>query len=132
MTQKNIDIMDLIVDKMLGGKTISEALKDVYYNRKVSIPFEDEWLNISVDKLGMSKRTTYALMRGGMLTLSEVVQYCQKQKITNVKLLGISSGTETLETILNYLWDKMDNQKRVDFLIDTIEKNEVNLRKELM
>jgi hypothetical protein len=132
MTQRNIDIMDVIVDKMVAGKTISDALKDVYVKRNVMIPFNEEVLNIGVDKLGMSRRTEFALMRGKMLTLLDVVRYCEKQKITTVNLLGNNAGTETFETILNYLWSKMSKSERVDFLIDTIERNVENLRAELI
>lgn len=132
MTQRNIEIMDVIVDKMAAGKTLSDALKDVYKKRNVVIPFEDDDLKIGVDKLGMSKRTAYALMRGKMFTLTDVVKYCEKQKITTVNLLGANAGIETFETMLNYLWSKMDNQRRTEFLIDVVERNEMNLRAEIM
>ena len=132
MTQRNIDIMDLIVDKMAAGKTLSDALKDVYVKRNVEIPFDDKDLNVSIKKLGMSNRTTYALMRGKLLTLADVVKYCEKQKITTVNLLGKTAGIETFETMLNYLWSKMSKQRRVEFLIDTVERNQGNIREELM
>ena len=132
MTQRNIEIMDIIVDKMVAGKTLSDALKDVYKKRNVVIPFEDDNLNINVDKLGMSKRTVYALMRGKMFTLADVVKYCEKQKITTVNLLGATAGIETFETMLNYLWNKMDNQRKTEFLIDIVERNEMNLRAKIM
>lgn len=132
MTQRNIEIMDVIVDKMVAGKTLSDALKDVYTKRNVAIPFDDEDLNVPIDKLGMSKRTTYTLIRGKMMTLADVVAYCQKQKITTVKLLGITAGLETFETMLNYLWGKMDKQIRAEFLIDTVERNEENLREVIL
>lgn len=132
MTEKNIEIMDIIVDKMAAGKTLSEALKDVYTKRRVEIPFTDKDLDIAVDKLGMSKRTTFALMRGKMLTLTDVVKYCEKQKITTVNLLGTNAGIETFETMLNYLWSKMSKSARVEFLMDVVEINEDNIREELM
>lgn len=132
MTQKNINIMNLIVDKMVAGKKLSDALKDVYRKRNVAIPFNDEALNVPINKLGMSKRTTYALMRGRMTTLADVVQYCEKQKITTVNLLGKNAGIETFETMLNYLWSKMSSNERVEFLMDTVERNEENVHFKLM
>lgn len=132
MTQRNIDIMDVIVDKMATGKTISDALKDVYVKRNIAIPFNDDDLNIGIDKLGMSRRTEFALMRGKMLTLLDMVKYCETQKITTVNLLGNNAGTEAFEAILNYLWSQMTKSERVAFLIDTIERNMENLRAELM
>ena len=132
MTERNIEIMDIIVDKMAMGKKLSEALKDVYTQRKVRIPFNDKDLNVPVDKVGMSKRTSFALMRGKMLTLSDVVAYCEKQKITTVNLLGRMAGVEAFETILDYLWSKMPKSERAEFLMDVIEMNEEYLREELM
>ena len=132
MTQRNIDIMDLIVDKMAEGKTIARALKEVYVKRNVVIPFDEENLDVSVTNLGMSRKTVHALMRGRMSTLTDVVKYCEKQKITTVRLLGVSAGIETFETMLNYLWNKMSTEERTEFLIDTVQRNEGNLRKELM
>ena len=128
MTQKNIEIMDVIVDKMVAGKKLSDALKEVYVKRSVAIPFNDELLNVDVKDLGMSRRSTYALLRGKMLTLKDVVKYCETKKITTVNLLGRNAGIETFEAILNYLWSKMSKEDRVEFLIDTVERNEANLR----
>ena len=132
MTQRNIDIMDVIVEKVIRGASISDALKDVYKKRNISLQFSDEDLNVDVDKLGMSNRTTFALKRGKMFTLADVVGYCEKQKITTVNLLGVNAGVETFETMLNYLWGKMDEQKKVEFLIDVVKRNEANIREELM
>ena len=132
MTQKNIEIMDMIVDKMVAGKKLSEALKDVYTQRRVAIPFCDKDLDIDVNKLGMSNRTAFALMRGKMLTLTDVVKYCEQQKITTVNLLGNAAGIEAFETMLDYLWSKMSKSERVEFLIDVIETNEEHLRDELV
>ena len=132
MTQKNIEIMDMIVDKMAEGKTLAAALKDVYKKRNVVVPFEGDDLNVSVDKLGMSNRTTYALMRGKLFTLADVVKYCETQKITTIKLLGVNAGIEAFEAMVNYLWGKMGDMAKVNFLIDIVERNAGNVREELM
>ena len=132
MTERNIEIMDVIVDKMVAGKKLTEALKDVYVKRNVAIPFDDEDLNISVESLGMSKKTTYALMRGGLFTLADMVKYCENKKITTIRLLGMNAGLEAFETMVDYLWGNMDKQMRAEFLMDIVERNTGNLRAELM
>lgn len=131
MTERNIEIMEVIVDKMAAGKKLSEALKDVYTKRRVEIPFNDRDLDVPVDKLGMSNRTAFALKRGRMLTLTDVVNYCEQKKITTVNLLGMNAGLETFETILDYMWSKMPKKARADFLMDVIEMNEEYIREEL-
>ena len=131
MTQRNIEIMNIIVDKMVRGKTLSEALKDVYTKRSVSIPYDDDMLTVSVRNLHMSSRTTNALMRSHLVTLGEVVNLCNQQKITDVKAMGVSGGTELFESILNYLWGEMTEDEQLNFLIDIVAKNSKHIRKEI-
>lgn len=128
MTQKNIDTMDIIVKELTNGKKISEALKTVYNKRSVKLPYNDDMLSLDIMKLNMSMRTTNALRRGGILTLLDAINYCKKDKITTIKNLGIHSGIELFETILDYIWSKMSDDERVAFLIDVVKCNEKNLK----
>jgi DNA-directed RNA polymerase alpha subunit len=128
MTQRDIEIMDVIVDKMIEGATLSQALKEVYVVRNVRIPYNKENFNISIQALKMSCRSTNGLLRAGMRTLGDVIDYCNKHKITDVANLGKGSGLEVLETILDYCWNKMTTKERAEFLIDTVERNSINVR----
>lgn len=131
MTQRNIDIMDMIVDQMAEGAKLSKALEHVYAERKVCIPYSDNMVKVPVMDLGMSRRTTNALMRNKITTLQEVVNFCKDNKITEVATLGKTCGIEVLETILDYLWEHMSMEERTDFLIDTVERNSDNIREEI-
>ena len=51
MTQKNIDIMDIIVSKMAEGDKLSKALKRVYTQRHVYIPYIEGDLDIAITEL---------------------------------------------------------------------------------
>ena len=127
MTQKNIDTMDIIVSKMVDGKRLSEALKEVYSKRNVIIPYTESILSTSILKLNMSVRAINSLMRAKLQTIADVVNYCESKKITSVKMLGTGAGIELFEAILDYSWDHMTLNERVTFLIDTVERNEQNL-----
>ena len=131
MTQRNIDVMDIIVSKMVEGTPLSKALKLVYNKRKVVIPYNEEIYNVEVTKLPMTKKTMNALMRGRLKTLGEVIEFCKRQKITEIANLGVNSGVEVFETILDYSWDHMSQDKRVSFLIDTVERNSEHIRPEI-
>lgn len=131
MTQRNIDVMDIIVSKMAEGTKLSKALKLVYSKRHVCIPYNDNIFNVSLMKLGMTSRSTNALLRAGLITLGDVVDFCKEQKITKIANLGQSSGIEVFETILNYCWDHMNNNERTEFLIDTVERNSEYIREEI-
>lgn len=131
MTQRNIDTMDIIVNKIADGAKLSEALKFVYDKRNVCIPYVETNFDESLMSLGMTSRTTNALMRAGLRTIGDVVNYCNTQKITTIKTLGNHSGIEVFETILDYCWECMSYKEKATFLIDTVERNSINLRKEI-
>lgn len=131
MTQKNIETMDMIVSLLAQHKKISKTLKHVYYKRYLILPHNEKWYQIHVTDLGMSNRTTNALMRSHLRTVQDVIDYCQESTIKDIKTFGQAAGVELLETILDVCWDNMTEQQRVDFLIDTVERNECHLRKEI-
>ena len=131
MTQKNIDTMDIIVSLLAQHKKISKALGYVYDKRHLILPHNKKWYQIHVTDLGMTNRTTNALMRSHLTTVQGIIDYCETSSIKEIKTFGQGAGVELLETILDICWDNMTEQQRVDFLIDTVERNERHLRKEI-
>lgn len=132
MTQRNIEIMDIIVNKMAEGETLSKALKMVYSKRNVYIPYNEGDLDVSLMDLGMTSRATNPLLRAKLRTMSDVVEFCKENKITDIVNLGRISGIEVFETILDYCWDNMSENEKVSFLIDIVERNSGNTRAELV
>jgi DNA-directed RNA polymerase alpha subunit len=131
MTDRNIDVMDLIVSKMIEGDKLSKALHRVYNKRNVCIPYSESDLEISIMKLGMSGRTTNTLLRAKIRTIGDVVEFCEEQKITKITNFGRNSGIELFEAMLDYCWEHMNQDKRVSFLIDTVERNSGNIREDI-
>ena len=131
MTQKNIDTMDLIVSKMAHGKTLSEAMHDVYVKRNIAIPYHEEWLECKLTDLKMSMRTTSALLRNKMQTISDIVNYTGERNIVDLKTFGRVSAIELFESILDYCWDNMSQAEKDRFLIDAVERNGDNIRAEI-
>lgn len=132
MTQANIYIMDTIVDNLANGKTISQALECVYSKRNVVIPHYEEVLDVEIKDLKMSPRTTNALLRNRLAKVGDIVKFTESHKLTDAKTFGMHSGIELLETILDWCWDHMDNDRRTNFLIDTVERNSQYIRVELI
>ena len=132
MTQKNIDIMDIIVDKMAEGFKLSKALQFVYNKRNVCIPYDEKNFSVSLMKLGMTSRSTNSLLRAKMRTLGDVIEFCQNHKITDIANFGQACGTEVFETILDYCWDHMTEDEKANFLIDTVERNADNIREDIV
>lgn len=131
MTQTKINTMDLIVSKMAHGKTLSEALHEVYNKRNVVIPYDEKWLDCELTALKMSPRTTSALLRNKLHTIKDVVVYTSCKNITNLSTFGRVSAMELFAKILDYCWDCMSQEEKDIFLIDTVERNSGNLRVEI-
>ena len=131
MTQRDIDVMDIIVNQIAEGKKFSQALKEVYFKRNVMIPYRDEMNDVAITSLPMSNRAINAIMRGRLQTIGEVVNYCNEHKITSVLNVGKTVGIELFETILDYCWEHMDQDEKVWFLIDTVERNSEYVREEV-
>ena len=131
MTQKNINTMDIIVSKMASGKTLSKAMKEVYIQRDVQIPYREEWLNCKIKSLKMSMRTTSALLRNKMETINDVVAYTENHKITDLPTFGRISAMELFESILDYCWKQMSQDEKDEFIADIVERNRNNLRSDI-
>lgn len=131
MTQKNVEVMDIIVSLLAQGTKLSAALRSVYEKRKVMIPYSEEWPNVDIAELSLSNRTKNALYRSHLRTVHDVVNYCSTKGITEAKTMGRHSGIEVFEAVLDYCWDHLDNEQRTYFLIDVVERNENKLRKEI-
>ena len=131
MTQRNIYVMDVIVSKIAEGASFSKATKLVYNKRSVCIPYNEGYFEAPLVDLGMTSRSTNALLRARLRTLGDVIEFCVDKKITEITNLGKSSGVEVFETILDYAWDRMTEKEKELFLIDTVERNSGNIRSEI-
>ena len=131
MTQRNIDTMDVIVNKIANGVKLSKALEAVYEKRNVCIPLNKKYSEVELINLGMCRRTTNSFLRAKIRTLGELIVFCNNKKITDIPGIGKDSGIEAFEFILDYCWGNMEDDERVAFLIDTVERNEAHLRTEI-
>lgn len=131
MTQKNINTMDIVVGLLSERKPISYALHKVYSKRTVAIPYNESAFSAGIEELNLANRTSNALRRAHLATISDVIEFATSNGITKVKTLGRSSGIELFEAILDYCWAHMNNEERTNFLIRTVERNSNYIREEL-
>ena len=128
MTQQNIEIMDRIVNELAAHKTFSQALSAVYEKRYVAIPVDDMELYTTMADLSLSTRAFNALMRSKLRNIRELVDFLEEHKATDIQNMGYGSCLNVFECILDYFWDHMDKEEKVNFLIDTVERNTENVR----
>lgn len=128
MTQQHIDTMDIIVDLVVSGKKISQALGEVYKKRCIVLPFMEDIMDDPIENLRMSQRTYNALMRAKLRSIGAVVSYSDGGDFSRIRNFGQLSGIELFESLLNYCWARMDNDQRTNFLLDAVVRNEEHLR----
>lgn len=131
MTQRNIDTMSIIVDKMAEGEKFSKALAAVYANRNVCIPYKEEYCAEFVESIGLPRRASNALLRARLRTLGDIIEFCEEKKITDISGVGTGLGIEMFESILDYCWSHMSQDEQAQFLIDTVERNSDYIREEI-
>lgn len=106
------------------GMTVSQALKEVYKTRKLSIPFEDGDFDVEIQSLGFSTRTSNAILRTGARTLQDIIDYINTNGWRRISNFGQSAGTELYEKILDVAWDQMNGERRAALLFDVDLHNE--------
>ena len=128
MTERNIDIMDHIVDELMGGKKISEALATFYSKRRVKIPYDETLFNTPVLETTLPNRIVNILMRNKLTSIEEVIQFSKENSLDKIQWFGKQSAMQLLEFILDMAWDRMDEEQRFEFLVDFVESNEEYLK----
>ena len=132
MTQENIDVMDIIVSKMAEGDKFSKALERVYTKRNVMIPYNDKQFDVPITNIGLSRTAIRRLIRTKLMTLGDLVEFCNTNKITDIVNMGKGTGIEVFETVLDYCWSQMTAKEKELFLIDTVERNSEHIRAEIV
>lgn len=128
MTTTNVQAIRTIINELDHGKTISDALKVVYTKRNVCVPYVDDVFDIDIRDLGMSGRTTNALLRNHVRTINDAIQMNAEKPLKEMRGVASGSCTEFFETILNYSFDCMSADAKALFLIDVVERNRIYLR----
>lgn len=128
MTERNIDIMNRIVDELMDGKKISEALETFYSKRRVKIPYDETLFNTSILEIDLPNRITNILMRNRLTSIEEIIQFSKEGSLDKIRWFGKQSAMQLLEFILDLVWNRMDEEQRFEFLVDFVESNEEYLK----
>ena len=116
--------LNTMCNLITNGTPISEAMKQVYKTRKVTIPFEDGVFDVPVPSLKLSNRSTNALMRNGLKTLEAAIHCLDKNTWSSIKGLGKESAMEVFDKIIDVAWDNMDLDERTELLVQIDARND--------
>ena len=130
MEKKNIKALHGIIAELENGKTISEALSVYYTKRKVLIPIKEKVRNCQLDIIEFSARMSNGLKRQHLFTFGDVFDYIENgNKLSDIKNVGLVSMKDFCEKMLNYNFNLLSADEKVNFLITFVEENEESLRK---
>lgn len=116
--------IDQVIEMLRNGTKISRAIKEVYGNCKLYIPFNDKDFDIPIEELELSTRSNNALMRCRFKTLNDVIQYIDENGWNKIKNFGRTSAAEVFGRIIDVAWDGMNTTQKAEFLISIDEENQ--------
>ena len=112
------------MELMAQGKTISQALKEVYQTRHVFIPFNEKDMELPIKALNFNARSINCFEKIGLKTVLDVINYFNKYEWNSIDRFGRGSATDVFEKILDYAWTKLNTKEQAEFLIKVDEDNE--------
>ena len=125
----NINALHGIIAELENGAPISKALSTYYTKRKVIIPIKKITHGRSIDELFLTTRTSNALKRAKLMTFGDLLDYVENGKqLKTIRGFGVTSITEFYEQILDYHFELLNADEKVEFLITFVEDNEKFLK----
>ena len=125
-----VDVVDVIINSLREGDKLPMALRRVYVKRNVVVPYSERMLDVDIAELNLHPKVANILYRARLNTIGKVIDFADDVGITEIKALGKRSSIYLFEKILNYCWEHMNCKEQAEFLIDTVERNQNNLRPE--
>lgn len=129
MKQQSINALHGIIAELENGHPISKALSVYYIKRKVVIPVKTSVYNYPIDVLDLTTRTSNALKRTRIMTFGDLLDYIENgNQLKTIKNFGATSIMDFCEKLLDYNFDLLNSNEKVEFLITFVEENEDSLR----
>lgn len=125
----NINALHGIIAELENGAQISKALSTYYTKRKVIIPIKSNTHDLSIDELILTTRTSNALKRAKLMTFGDLLDYVENgNQLKKIRGFGATSIQEFYEQILDYHFELLNADEKVEFLITFVEDNEKFLK----
>ena len=125
----NINALHGIIAELENGAPISKALSTYYTKRKVIIPIKKITHDRSIDELFLTTRTSNALKRAKLMTFGDLLDYVENgNQLKKIRGFGVTSIQEFYEQILDYHFELLNADEKVEFLITFVEGNEKFLK----
>ena len=117
---KNID---KVMELMANGKSIYEALAEMYENCKVKIPVSEKCLSIPVYKMKFNNRALHCFEKLQLETYEQVIDYLDNHHWDTIDNFGEGTAKATFERLLDVAWEHLKTAERAEFLLRVDAEN---------
>lgn len=91
-----------------------------------SMPFSERLCNMKIEEFDFSVRARNCLLRTGMRTFGDLVNYLQEKELSVVRNLGKKTIAEIHTRVFVIGYDFLSEKQRLAFLEDLLERNKNN------
>lgn len=109
---------------------ISLILALYYPKHSVAIPLTTKICDMDIESLELSVRSYNCLKRAGIANVRELVAIIHNGEFMRIRNLGKKSRIEIQEKLLDIGYAALSRDEKVEFIIDTVERNKDNFRTE--
>ena len=100
-----------------------KAVRQVFGNAVVKMPFIKTVYDRPIDELGLSTRSWNCLRRYGIVKIDQLLNELQRDTFSRMKNLGVKSFTEIKTKVLNYGYKNLSKTEQLNFLSEIIKDN---------
>lgn len=128
----NTNTMELVneIYKEAERIDISLILALYYPKHSVAIPLTTKICDMDIESLELSVRSYNCLKRAGIANVRELVAIIHNGEFMRIRNLGKKSRIEIQEKLLDIGYAALNRDEKVEFIIDTVERNKDNFRTE--
>lgn len=116
-----------IVNTLIGSAESIGLVHTIYATFgkrvKVRLPFDRKTLEMSVDDISFSARSSNCLKRTGMMRIRDVVEAIEEQRLLAVRNLGTTSYNEIQTKLLVLAYSRFSALEKKEFFSDLLERN---------
>ena len=109
------------IEKQFG---LVEAIYRVFgKNIRINIGFSKSVCDFSIDELSLSVRSYNALRRANVITLGDLIELLNEDKLKNIRNLGTKSFSEIKTKLLVFGFERLSPKEKDEFFCYLAENN---------
>ncbi len=127
MDKYSMEIADMMAEADAFGPAYMLARR--FTKRVLEIPVRASFMANDIETLDLSVRSGNALKRNGIRTIGNLVAYAESgKKLKDIRNMGVKSGVEVLEKLLDEAYRDLGESERAEFIRRAAEKSRAYIK----